>query len=172
MARNAYVVSISCCTRGGMIVKKIKLSYLFKNFYLFDIIFYFIYQWYLKIKIITKIHLWPRCTSDFAIDCFWNCLELEERETKKHYFVFTILFSNFSNFWKFKYRFKYQVKQTCLNSDQFFQSCIFFFVKNAMHYKTDLKHAAKMPSLQRYCVICIYRCIKFYCSTMRQSWVP
>ena len=38
-------------------------------------------------------------------------------------------------------------------------------------YKTDLKHAVTMPLHQGYYLTCIYSCIKFYCPTVRRSWI-
>ena len=46
-----------------------------------------------------------------------------------------------------------------------------FLAKILIHYKTDLKHGVTMPLHQRYYLTCIYSCIKFYCPSLRGSWL-
>ena len=61
--------------------------------------------------------------------------------------------SNFSNFWKFRNRFWYQLK-TCFDKLLILSELRYFFVKILTLYKTDLKHAVTMPSPQGCCLTC------------------
>ena len=76
-------------------------------------------------------------------------------------------FPNFSNFWKFRNRFWYQIEKMFLINYQYFWSYATFLLK----FWHTVKHAVTMPSHHGYCLTCMYGCLKFYCPKMRGSWV-
>ena len=64
-------------------------------------------------------------------------------------------FSSFSNLWKFRNRFWYQLKQ--------------MFLVILAHYKTDLKHSVTMIFHQGYCLTCYSSLIKFYYPELQET---
>ena len=128
--RNSVTFKRKCMYfHRGMIEEEIQLLFFWAifNSFLFELFFLCVYWWFPN-------GLKSKHVSDFVINCFWNCQESEGSIIN----LGTIfLFSSFLNFWKFRNRFSYQLKQI-FPINYMFLELRHFFVKVFRRYKTEL----------------------------------
>ena len=167
--RSAFVVSINSCTHGGMLEKEIQRSYLLRYLFiriinLFQLIFLLIYYYFL---IVYNQHTFR----NLSLAAFETVKIYIEEKLKSMILWQFCSFPNFSSFANLGIDFNVSTETDASELWSILLELRYLFVKTVTHYKTDLKHKVTMRSHHRYCVTHNDRCIKFYCSTVRRSWI-